>query len=733
MAEYIFTNRPDETPAHKTMLEYLSHFDPIEYKYRSAETAEKNISLSPEVRAKARVFEENHQFGSLSKQKYSYIAENLKLVYGDQDIIQNDINAYHLAEKRIIHQYLSIPQLDKMFDEDYFNFEWDMHVGQNFSEHHNDYYRDHFIHQIRDLYMMIVLLENFDFYNASRCILEKSNISKISNYTSKKKYEFMEHDLSPQRKLLSEISNLIYGDDANLEEKKRQYAEHFFYQYVIYASAMLSALFHDMGYPICHFLQVRHRISDYSPTMYMFTRNAFDAFDEISSKLGSSLLFTIVSSHEIKRSLSISEKGKYNHGAYSAIAFLLQFYNTGLIYTLPPEKQCAIELAAVAIYNHTAKFNVIAYDKNNSYYSAPFRHNPIAFLLRFCDDLQEWDRRYFEISESSDLMFCQECNVPILKTPENPDAKEESRYHCGCGNCNIMRPNIFMKRKLYLVTVSDSVHIFNEKEILKVRIDYNLYTLLMLSNINHTYAKHRIKELRGLEKLLSEQNYRFQSENELKFSKIELDYFVSANPLLIKIKILEGYLEAHLSLAQDEMDNANDKMDKLKKLLERLKRNPKQLRDWLFTDVKHSDHLSDHLIDNLFDTLSVGGHLAFYIKLLRECIFKTGNVFREYVKCYANENILYYEAMKELIADCKIYYEGREHHKRDKNENLYQQISVYTYSGNSFNWYTNNNTNNNGASKRKPYIGYFQDILLFYAMNLANRKSHMENPCLGNE
>ena len=95
-------------------------------------------------------------------------------------------------------------------------------------------------------------------------------------------------------------------------------------KYVIYASSILSALFHDMGYPICHFLEVRNRTSEYNPTLYMYTRNATESFDHIASLLGSSLLFTIVSRDEIKKSMNPNKKGKYDHGAYSAIAFLLQ-------------------------------------------------------------------------------------------------------------------------------------------------------------------------------------------------------------------------------------------------------------------------------------------------------------------------------------------------------------------------------------------------------------------------
>ena len=73
----------------------------------------------------------------------------------------------------------------------------------------------------------------------------------------------------------------------------------------------------------------------------MFTHNAVESFDQIAAKLGGSLLFTIVDQEEIRQRLEPGNKGKYDHGAYSAIAFLLQFYETGLIHSLGQEKKCA--------------------------------------------------------------------------------------------------------------------------------------------------------------------------------------------------------------------------------------------------------------------------------------------------------------------------------------------------------------------------------------------------------
>ena len=713
------------------LLAYLEGFDPIKQKYQMAE---EQFSLA--IRAIATEYESAHQFGSLNKQEYSYIAENLKLVYGDSELIRDDIRAYHLTEKKIIHSYLGIPQLDKMFDEDYFNFEWDMHVGQNFSEHRNDYYRDHFIHQIRDMYMMLVLIEKFGFLDVSIECLQYRKNGKISSYTQKKHYAFI-NGVSDQLELLKRICKAQEAENPDAIGDS-EYIHQWFYRYVIYASAMLAALFHDMGYPICHFLELRHRVSDYNPMMYMFTHNAVDSFDQIASKLRASLLFTIVSTHEIKYSLQLGKNGRYNHGAYSAVAFLLQFYENGMIYSLSPEKQCAIELAAVAIYNHTAKYNVIKYEEGNNYYSPVFAQNPVSFLLRFCDDLQEWDRRYFEISEASDLIFCPKCGVPLLR--HNEDEKNEkskgrkiSNYSCMCKQYGkpvaFVRPDIFTKRKLFLVSVADRVSMYTETydgengtERLVAKIEYDLYTLLMLSYMNHTYAKYRAKELCELKRIMKNQEFSFQSNGCTKINDVRLDYFMSANPLLIKLKILEKYLR--VCCLADGQD--------LIALLD--KREPNILPKNFCNQKRKRKQLYDYLID--------GKVLEFYCRLLKVCLQYGNERILENEKDKSleeiktdhlpdkEEDILYKNTLGYLIDDCVEQYkkehdldpadENSSYYKpyvaKERDAELYHSIAAYTESENAFNRYADDS----GNSVR--YVSFFTDMHLFYKMNELVKK-----------
>lgn len=723
---YIFRRSVSDNQAHhqENLLGYLRGFDPIEKKYHMP----KGEAFSPEARACASEYENIYQFGYISKQEYGYIQENLKLVYGSTDVVNDDISTYYLTEEKIIHRYLAIPQLDKMFDEDYFNFEWDMHVGQNFREHRNNYYRDHFIHQIRDMYMMLVMLDEFGFYDASANILKKKGFSKISDYVTKRFSEFRNKN-SSQIEVLKKIHDIMEEDatpDPIVDQE--MYFSEFFYRYVIYASVMLSALFHDMGYPICHFLEVRQRLSDYNPTLYMITHNSTNSFDQLASLLNPSLLFTLVPPYQIKKSLQMSKAGKYNHGAYSAISFLLQFYNNGIIFSLSPEKQCAIELAALAIYNHTVKFNVVKYDENNAYYAPIFQQNPISFLLRFCDDLQEWDRRYFEISESSDLLFCQKCGAPLLKTVKGGT----SQYRCFCPDQDgLIRPDIFIKRKLYLVTVADTVSVNHNdgSDVLDIYIDYDPYKLLLLSNINKTYAKYRFQELRGLKKLISYQNFNIASDKVLPFKYINIGAFMTANPILIKLKILERFLRCCDLNTHDKRSAPLDNLALIREI-DKWRSAAGCLLGNIFNDNQKLGTLLVHYTNKT---------ITFYLDLLKCCLQGLSDItvgYRAYIDDYQSKDPLYYDALSILTEDCirqyrnaqtaenrqcyyapinEAYYEA--YAPNEYEDKLYHSIGVYTSMDNRFNCYDFLKEDVDKSSNAHPYISYYADVRVFQKMN----------------
>ena len=773
------------SPRH-SMLHYLENFNSAELKYSvfcDKIFYEGNVkddldhptfhnTVPYDVLPFLKEYDSIFQMGELTKESYSYIKENLMLVYGDANIVNHDIKAFHYTEKKIIREYLAIPQLDKMFDEDYFNFEWDMHVGQNFSEHRNDYYRDHFIHQIRDMYSMLLLLGRHGFFESIYDALFDKDNGKVTEFTLLKLREFMHQrqDAYPiTRRIFSqvrertlELTNALDNSDRmknRIERRvqsKKAYSEAYFKKYVIYASCILAGLFHDMGYPICHFLEVRHRISNYSPTMYMFTHNAIDSFDTLASTLNGSLLFTIVSHKEIEKSLSVNKKGRFDHGAYSAIAFLMQFYQNGL----PTKKQCAIELAALAIYNHTRKYQVMDAKVKSNYYQPVFYQNPVSFLLRLCDDLQEWDRRYFEISQESDAPICSKCLLPSIHTSENYKKKYQCACHTPGANFvydNSFKQSGFLNRKLYLVTTSnlmiskivpviENVTTWQgsinpkQKKALYFRIDYDLFKLLNIARINSTYAKFRLKELNDIKKLLKYQTFRNQSNHNLAFDYIYIDYFMTSNPILIKVKILEKYLcSQYLSEHTDKYHIP------YKELTKRLKGYTGiRLCDELFIDKDLKDSFLYKIV-----TQANGDRLfGFYQKLLSICASARNdlngfdvhkNELEDFLENYTSNipnNTMYCDTLKGLVCDCYLqysketvisadgtipstfihekspYYKQYQPESRTREELLSDCVNTYCETENDFNRYDYFDMN-----YQNPYIGYFADLRLFEMMN----------------
>ncbi len=686
------------------LIEFLETFDPIIAKYDVSRNRE--LKLNYAQYAEAERYDFSQQFGHLNKNHYSDILKNLKQVYDDERIIESDVKVFHYVEKNIIHRYFGIPLLDKMFDEDYFEFEWDMHVKQDFNDHNTGWYRDHFIHQIRNFRMMYSLLKDFGFEQAIRSVFEcRIGHNAVAKYVREKHSEFIYNRQSP---LFAALDDIVEKNgtwktyfDKN-KEGRREYYDDYFYSYVILASSALAALFHDMGYPICHFLTVRQRVSSYNPTMYMFTHNAIDSFDQLASKLSSSLLFNVVPPRIIQDRLRYNvEKKSYDHGVYSAVAFLLQFYDNGLIFSLSPEKQCAIEMAALAIYNHTEKFrsmDEIKYKKQR-YQTVVFKQNPIAFLLRFCDDLQEWDRQYFEISKASDLLFCEKCGTPLLNFPKDTKKQRLREYGCYCGknrNNMMLRPDIFIKRKLYLVCVANSVSFKQTEEPrqFEVEIDYDYYKLLLLSQINPTYAIHRDSENGDVGKLLQNQNFRIQSMEKLAFSEIKINYFVTANPLLIKIKILEEYLKYNKFKMTGETSAV--------------------FAEQLIKDV-FGGHIPDYY--NLNSNPKIVKIIDFYRELLKARQSHTdSSTFIKGMKGMSDEP-LYSSIMKSLISNC---------FGEINCKSILTDINKYTDPERPFNEYKpipkkvkkNEERKENPSFKTEPfYIGFYQDILLFYWMN----------------
>lgn len=507
------------------MEQYYTDLDVIELKYGYL------LQSFPEAYSQFYKYENCHQFAELTKISYWDLQSDLDITYKNEELTDKYIWLYDVFLNKIVYQYLNIDGIEHMFSEKYANFEWEMHLGIDYKKHELEYYRDHFVHQLKDAYMMAGLLSEGGFEDKISQVLKEESNGKISRFVCK----------HIEMQLQDHIPKVFY--ELKIVKKEKLF-KHYMHN-IICMSAYMAGLFHDIGYPLQTSLQEYRRMVNYMPESYHFYIAAYD-FNQISILLQNSLLFRVVSAEKIRSRI---EGDKMDHGVLSALLFLLHFYENGAIYRLEPYKLCAVELAAVAIYNHTNKYACQG-AKEWHYERCLFASNPISFLLRICDDLQEWGRIYFEVQDKSNLIFCESCKRLIKRRKR--DGSEEVSYYCACKKDEPLFSPVFSyhnfpSRRLYNITVCTGLRIKTDesRNDFTFSMDYDLGRLLQIAYLNIQYAKHISAELNKVKAL-------FQRQYLL--GQVFLDYFVSNNVVLIKAKLLYKYLNEKKDSVFSEID-----------------------------------------------------------------------------------------------------------------------------------------------------------------------------------
>lgn len=617
------------------MLKYLEDFDCVKFKYGV-------LPQDEEVLSQIYCDEQNKQIGRLQILPPNYVEKTIEKVYSlSSQKRMSSAKLFNMVRQKIINKFLNIPGLDFLFNEHYFDFEWDMHWGINFEKTSSNCYRDHFEHQIRNMYMMLLLLDEYDFISEIETILLDDTLSKVSEFVSKRFNQYCKEfdndypelklwescalsfhkeklnnktakiskgciKIRDFKEMLISISNEYKTGDINrfnvdieeqinlnghcttfyitktsatviLENLIKKWNIGFEYfkkqtlKYIIRSACIMSALFHDVSYPLCHFRNTQDRISDYLPSMNHFIHNDGIDYDKIVSTIHSSLLCSLINEDELRKSLEANSD--YEHGAYSAVTFLLSFYETGRIHDLSPDRRIAVELAALAIYNHNID-QVITKNKFSlhsfSYFRPIYSQNPISFLLKLVDELQEWDRRYFELSEKKEYSFCSNCFYPIINYRTNTLFHYDwnTKYICGCNSLTHYISTAFPHKDMYIVTTCKDMDIYLSGNNLIAKINYNPLKLLKMTEIDIGYAKHRAKSLIKLKKLLLNQNYFISHNKRLPIKDIYIDYIMSANPIYLKAKIMQHFINSQKGVHSDRITLNNFLLNEIYRVIE---------------------------------------------------------------------------------------------------------------------------------------------------------------------
>lgn len=519
----------------ESMRKYLEEYDVLDKKYfywmktgkQGAEAGEERKILE----LKARIWKEWYQNGrvvqwNMKNSEDTY--QTLKMVYGETDTME----LVQCTIDKFLRDYVNIPGIGKLFDSKYFGFEWGMHTEYKDKNKNYSYYRDHYVHQIRNMYEMLLLLDEFGFEELCKEMYGR-NKNLIGRHIRNSIDAEIRNLTFSDREIYEKIAE-IRGADVKAIEREILFRE------VIYSASIISALIHDIGYPITYMSRVVDGLQDFIP----ITRDFIGVQMNISrlySELEQSILFQYFPHELIEKKLQ-----QKDHGALSAVILLKYYYNKGFIRELSPVKKMVIELAAVITFFHTMKYRI--HGRKEADFEQPvFYKDPLSYLFRLCDDIQEWNRVYFEISRNRNYFMCDKCRTMFYF-----DEKEKI-YSCCCGENAGYNITSFYYRRIIHIDTSKKVRLSYrtvEKsedggDRFKISISYNLFQLLLMTHYNSSFAKIRADEVKKIKLELSGQRY---------FPQTYIECTVSANPILLKVKILEAFCERFIPVYRENRD-----------------------------------------------------------------------------------------------------------------------------------------------------------------------------------
>ena len=699
-------------------LDYLRTFDAFRHKYLNNDNSKLDAGLRmawDDILSSQSHGISSHNFSASEEAEAS---QGIEQVYRDTKHYTNEyIEMLNLVRDKFIYDYTGIPGLCCFFSPAYFEYEWGMHMEIDYDKHTSRFYRDHYIHQIRNMFEMFTLLDNFGYYEKCRdAYLDPENnigtylleviqqemlslnptdlelygkILLISNKKIKEDWneaiqllEFLRnisnaHDTEKEKECCSKLSAQLGMPECAIAERIKSCPAEFadkelsaiyrslpnkyskelrdlMLRHVIYSATIITSLVHDIGYPISYIRRISDRINRNLPINSLLSASN-NNYAEVERALQNSLLFRIVDKEKIKRRLNNNNE----HGAQSAIVLLMYFHQHGG--SLSPLQKSAIEVAALATYNHTNKYWVINKKKDDPELVRSDIHKaPLSHIFRLCDDLQEWDRVYFEVTDKSSLIICPRCHTPITRAFGTDIKKpEEKKYYCCCTKDCANDTSMFVSRRIINVIGCDSmqvetISVKNSQKVTKFTMNFDCAALLNIMTFSTSNAKVRANGIRDLKKLHSYQGM---------YDSILVDSFVSGNPFTVKIRILEQYInmlmrDRHIEEDEHEFLKEVKKNPQMILSVFRYSRNSiKQLLNWVVPF-----YLKLKMLGDIFEKETCKIEIENYP--CKSIGFNTTNT------CVLEE---YNEAYKELIK--KIRSEAKSKLEADKD--------LYDYFGNN--------------------------------------------------
>lgn len=408
---------------------------------------------------------------SLTSYNFEQIYHTRRAVYSSEEVCNELCMMDDILH--IFQRYFAIPGLDRLLVNNYGAMENDIFFEYDGESGTPKKIREHYKHQYRNAYLGSLLLLNYGFLDAmTKCVQESDAV--VASY----------------------IKAHTRGDEKKVKA-------------VLYKAYFISALFHDIGYPLDFFMRKVKQIHQYAPFYKIVSSDIKTEYIELRAALAGSFLFELISSERIEEKYA-----RNDHGCLSAISFLLSFYASGSIFTLGKEERCVIEIAALAIYKHTDRLE-------NDYMI--FAEDPLSYMVHLCDDLQEWERFLLTINEKHNYLKCSSCGS-IMDV-------DDRQYGCGCGAKYEKITDIPNKKVNYINLCKRLKLKFDQdKKILEIYLDFDLYKQIEILLDDYCAVEKKKEDLKRVKNYLDFQKY---------IPKIKLNFTLSNKPLWLIHKFME--------------------------------------------------------------------------------------------------------------------------------------------------------------------------------------------------
>lgn len=401
--------------------------------------------------------------------------------------------------QKFLHEYIDIEGLEELLINNYGAIE-----NSIFLEHDRwgnpTHIREHAKHQIKNAYLGSALLLDYGFVEDMAHNIYDGT-STVAGYLVNQAEQVLEDEFiekNDKKMLQDEKAKPKWRND--VLEKLQEWC---------YEVFMISSLLHDIGYPLEFYLRSAQELADYPPYLKILSPIMKADYSEIKAHLLTSQLFKLVDNREIKEKYE-----KNNHGVLSAISLLMHFYYGGRIFSLNREQRCIIEMSAIAIYRHT--------DRYENGFRMVYRKDPISYMVRLCDDLQEWDRFKLIISDKHNYLRCNECWKLLLES--------QGEYSCSTCNSQYQKVTQITNRKVNYISLCDELDLQKQNDKILITVDFSIIKQLEILMDDYTAVLRRAKDMEAVQEFVKNQQLK---------PAIDVSFFLSNNPIMLIQHMIE--------------------------------------------------------------------------------------------------------------------------------------------------------------------------------------------------